>query len=249
MSAGLPVSGSFLNRLLGVLHKFAVPIALLAALFNLRDTIELMHVRDISRLAMFAVPAEILDRYNSCDYKYLFFCELKSNEPPNVPTACKELTGPARLNCEWSDNSQASTSWWTGLLGTPLVRLPILAVLTLPHLPDAFIHVVGNRWSRGHLEFSLGVLFVFAYITLMILALRQKSPGNLWYFAGAVIFGPYVVGLVFWLLQHVLAGASAVVIALAGIFTAALGTLGCWAVTTAHDVESLSVIFGFGPKH
>jgi len=186
---------------------------------------------------MFALGDEIIQRYSNCNYHFLFFCDPKPKTAP-VPAGCENKTGVARGAYILTDNGEAeSTSWWTGLLSNFYVKIAVGAVVTLPRLPDALIHMLKCRWKRGHLEFSLGVLFVYVYLTLMVVALREEGGGNLWYFACAIIAGPYLVAFVFWVLQHWLAGASPAVNWVAGLFTWILGGTLCTRLCFAHDIE------------
>jgi hypothetical protein len=221
-------------------------VFVISLLFNLSDLVKFSNVESIKSVDMFAMPSEILDRYSACDYKFLFFCTLKSEEPEVVPSACQNETGAARVACEWSDTGDATTHWWTGVLSLPYVKIPILAVITLPHLPDAMHHVLKDRWDRSRLDFSVGVFFLFGYLALMIVALRQKSPGNLWYFAIMVVFGPYLVAIVFWLLQHAVGGSAGGVRVAAEAVAGILGPTGCTLIATAEKVEWAGRLFGVG---
>ncbi len=183
-------------------------VFVVSSVLTLGEAVKNTKVESIESIDMFAMPSEILDRYSACDYHFLFFCTLKSEEPVVVPPACASVTGAARVACEWSDTSDTEQHWWTGVLSLPYVKIPILAVVTLPHLPDAMHHVLKDRWERSRLDFTLGVFFLFGYVTLMIVALRKKGPGKLWYFAVMVVFGPYLMAILFWLLQHTVGGTA-----------------------------------------
>ncbi len=221
-------------------------VFVISLLFNLSELVKFSKVESIKSVDMFAMPSEILDRYSACDYKFLFFCTLKSEEPEVVPAPCQNVTGAARVACEWSDTGDATPHWWTTVLSLPYVKIPILAVVTLPHLPDAIYHVLKDRWDRGRLDFSVGVFFVFGYLALMIVALRQKGSGTLWYFAVMVVFGPYLVAIVFWILQHSVGGSAGGIRVAADAVAGILGPTGCTMVATAEKVEWAGRIFGIG---
>jgi hypothetical protein len=133
------------------------------------------------------------------------------------------------------------------LLSNFYVKIAVGAVVTLPRLPDAVIHMLKCRWKRGPLEVSLGMLFLYGYYTLMVVAIRREGGGNLWYFACAVIAGPYLVAFVFWILQHWLAGASPLMDRLVAFFTWLFGSTLCSVLCMAHDVEMFQSGF-FHPR-
>ena len=212
-------------------------VFVVSSVLTLGEAVKKTKVESIESIDMFAMPSEILDRYSACDYHFLFFCTLKSEEPVVVPPACANVTGAARVACEWSDTSDTEQHWWTGVLSLPYVKIPILAVVTLPHLPDAMHHVLKDRWERSRLDFTLGVFFLFGYVTLMIVALRKKGPGKLWYFAVMVVFGPYLMAILFWLLQHTVGGTAGEIRIASEAITGIIGTTGCAFVSTAEKVE------------
>jgi hypothetical protein len=223
-------------------HAVTLAALVLVIVYNIG---ELLTTTGVDKLAkdqsMFSIPTEMSDRYNFCDYRFLFFCEPKSN---SIPAACLALTGVARATCILTDNGQAGSApsqapGWTSI---PIVKLVVGAVVILPRLPDATIHMLQSRWARGRLEFSLGLVFVFAYITLMVVALRQESSTKLWAFAAVVVAGPYLVIGIFWLFQHALAGASAGAEKFAAFMVASLGLPACLLVCIKHDAASLGKV-------
>jgi hypothetical protein len=125
----------------------------------------------------------------------------------------------------------------------PVLNVILAAAGMVPRLPDATLHMLGKRLRRGHLEFSLGMLFILGYITVMVVALRQQGP-VIWYFALAVVAGPWLVIGIFWILKHLLAGASYEAEKIATFFITAIGLPGCLMVCIHHDLESLGKILG-----
>jgi hypothetical protein len=184
--------------------------------------------------SMFSIPAEMSDRYNSCNYKYLFFCEAKSTF---ILPECEKLSGLARSTCILTASGKKSI--WASI---PYVNVVIGAVELLPRLPDAVIHMLGKRRGRGSLEFSLAVLFVVAYITTLVVALRQQSPSNLYLFAFMLIVGPYLVLGVFWLFQYALAEASLGANKAAAALLTTFGLPGCLLICIRHDLRSLAKV-------
>lgn len=226
------------------IHRIVTLGVLFVVLFyNLGELLKTPQVTEAAtNQSMFSIPAEISDRYNSCDYKYLFFCEPKSTDAPG----CENLTGIARSTCILTENGQAGSgadhpSRWASV---PFVNVIVAAAEILPRLPDAVIYMLRERWGRGSLEFSLGLVFVLAYVTLLVVALRQESPLNFWLFALAVVFGPYLMLGVFWLLQQALAGAAAETSKVAAILVSLIGLPGCLAVCIGHDFKSAVKVVG-----
>jgi hypothetical protein len=228
---------------LSVHHIVTLVVLFIVIVYNLGELLKTQGVAEVAaNQSMFSIPTEISDRYNSCDYKNLFFCEPKSTDVPG----CENLVGVDRATCILTDNGLAGTSAdqpsrWASV---PYVNVVLAAVEILPHLPDAVIHMLRERWDRGSLEFSLGLVFVFAYITLMVVALRQESPLNLWLFALAVVFGPYLMLGVFWLFQKALAGAAAKTTKVASMMVSTIGLPGCLAVCIRHDFKSAVKVVG-----
>jgi hypothetical protein len=203
---------------------------------------ELLKTRAVGTLArdqsMFSIPEEMSARYRSCDYQYLLFCQ---QNLPSVPPACANLAGLARSECILTDNGQAggarrgSSSW----LSVPYINVVVAAVVTLPRLPDATIHMLRERWTRGTLAFSLGLVFVVGYITMMVVALRSKGPAKMWMFAFVVVAGPYLISGLFWLFQYALVGASLRAESLTAALAAGVGLPTCLAICINHDAGSL----------
>ena len=225
-----------------VRHLVTLAALVLVIVYNIGELLRTPGVDELAKnQSMFSIPTEMSDRYNSCDYRYLFFCEPKST---SIPAACVALTGLARATCILTDNGQAGSAppqapSWTSI---PVVKVVVGAVVILPRLPDATIHMLQKRWARGRLEFSLGLVFVFVYVTLMVVALRQESSTKLWAFAAVVVAGPYLVIGIFWLFQHALAGASAGAEKFAAFMVASLGLPACLLVCIKHDAASLAKV-------
>jgi hypothetical protein len=228
---------------LSVHHIVTLAVLFIVIVYNIGELLKTSGVAEAAtNQSMFSIPAEMSDRYNSCDYKNLFFCEPKSTDVPG----CENLVGVDRATCILTDNGRADSgadqpSRWASV---PYVGVVLAAGEILPRLPDAVIHMLRERWGRGSLEFSLGLVFVLAYITLMVVALRQEGPLNLWLFALAVVFGPYLMLGVFWLLQKALAGAAAETTKIAAIMVSAIGLPGCLAVCIGHDFKSAAKVVG-----
>jgi hypothetical protein len=228
---------------LSIQHIVTLVVLFIVLFYNLGELLKTPGVADVAtNQSMFSIPTEISDRYDSCDYKYLFFCEPKSTDVPG----CDNATGLARSVCILTDNRQTGSapdhsSRWVTL---PYVGVLFAAAEILPRLPDAVIHMLRERWDRGSLEFSLGLVFVLGYVTLMVVALRQEIPANLWWFALMVVFGQYLMLGVFWLLQKALAGAAAETSKIAAILVSVLGLPGCLAICIKHDAESVAKAVG-----
>ena len=160
----------------------AIAALIFVMLFDMGELIKGVPIETIKDASMFAMPTELLERFDACDYKYLFFCDKKPNTR-NCVTG--RIEGPAQeLNGE-IPAAPPPESWWSkkwlngnsGFAFMPWAKGMLMAAVTLPvFLTPSFPSC--NVWHRGHLEFALGVLFVFAYITLMIVTLRQKNTGQ-----------------------------------------------------------------------
>jgi hypothetical protein len=220
-------------------HMVTLVVLAFVIIYNIGELLQTPKVEEVVKdQSMFAIPSEMSDRYNSCDYQYLFFCG-----PPasSVPAGCEALAGLQRATCILTNNGKAGSAphrvpSWTAI---PVVNVLIAAVVILPRLPDATIHMLRTRWQRGSLEFSLGLVFVIAYVTLMVVALRQEDSTNIWMFAAVVVGGPYLIIGVFWLLQHALAGASAGTEKFAAFMVSSFALPGCLLICIKHDAESL----------
>jgi hypothetical protein len=124
-------------------------------------------------------------------------------------------------------------------MSIPYLTTIIYAAEMLPRLPDAIHHMLKLRWGLGHLEFSMGVVFTLAYITLIVLALRSKSNLKFLYFVLGIVYGPYLILGIFWILQHALLGAASGVSATAAFLISLLGVPGCLLTCIGHESESL----------
>lgn len=234
-----PPASAHRSRRFSISHIVTLVVLVLMILYNLGEFLKSPTVEEIARdKSMFAIPSEMSERYKSCDYKLLFYCEPKAEE---IPEACKSLTGLARSGCILSNNGHfdPAPARASGLMSFPFIAIPAAAVITLPRMPDATIHVLRTRWNHGSIQFSLALVFVAAYVTLMVLALRSKEDAKLWIFATAVVVGPYLVIAAFSLLQHLLSGASATTEKFAAFMVSGLGLPACLLVCIRHDAESL----------
>jgi hypothetical protein len=214
-------------------------VLVIVIVYNAGEILKTSAVQEVVRdQSMFSIPAEMSERYDSCEYRYLFFCGQKSSA---VPAACANLTGFARASCILTDNGEAGSgapqaSSWQSLW---FVRMIVTAVVTLPRLPDATIHMLQDRWRRGSLQFSLGLVFVAVYLTLMVVTLRSTNSARLWMCACVVVTGPYLIAGIFWLLQQALTGASEGAEKFTALMVSVLGLPGCLLVCIQHDAESL----------
>jgi hypothetical protein len=253
---------------LSLQHILTLVVLAIVIVYNIGEILRTPVVADVAtNQSLFAISKEISDRYNVCEYKYLFFCEPK---PAEVRPSCENLSGLARDLCEqqahdthvprscenlraleevfciWTDNGRAEISperhpYWASI---PFIGIIYPAVEILPHLPDAVIYMLAERWKLGHLQFSLGLLFVSAYVTLMVVAFRLDNRMALVLFALAVVFGPYLLLGGFWLFQQALAEASAAANNIAAGVLAGLGLPTCLAICIKHDVGSVGKIIG-----
>jgi len=249
-------------------HILTLLVLGIVIIFNVGEFLRSPIVAQVStNQSLFAISKEISDRYNSCDYKYLFFCEPKPAEArpscenlsalardvcvaqaqdahAHVPRTCENLSALEEVFCIWTDNGRAEISasrhpYWASI---PFVGIIYPAVEILPHLPDAVIYMLGQRWKLGHVEFSLGLLFVFAYVTLMVVAFRLDNRMALLIFAVVVVFGPYLLLGVFWLFQRALGSASAEANYVAGGLVATVGLPTCLAICIKHDVGKVAEV-------
>jgi hypothetical protein len=206
--------------------------------YNIAELLKTTGVRNLaSDRTMFSIPEEMSARYQSCDYQYLFFCP--RTKSASVPPACANLTGLARSECILTDDGQAAGALREVPWFVASVKMVLAAVVTVPRLPDATIHMVRDRWTRGPLAFSLGLVFVAVYITMMVVALRSKGPAQMWMFAFVVVAGPYLISGIFWLFQYALVGASLRAERFTAALAAGVGLPTCLAICINHDAGSL----------
>jgi len=187
---------------------------------------------------MFSVPSEVFEEFQACNYKYLFFCEPKPGVAKCPSRADDESEWEVCVSVVTAPDFGApavAPRWWESI---PVVNLAVLATVMLPRLPDAGFQMLKVRWSQGPLEFQQGLLFLFIYFTLLVVALRQK-PGNLWYFVVTLVYGPYLIIGIFWLLQRALAHTSPSTIMHTGEATWGAGTAWCYVICAWHDLESI----------
>jgi hypothetical protein len=206
--------------------------------YNIAELLKTPAVGKLARdQSMFSIPEEMSARYQSCDYQYLFFCP--QTKSASVPPACANLAGLARSECILTDNGQAGDAPRAVPWFVASVKMVLAAVVTLPRLPDAIIHMLRDRWTRGTLALSLGLTFVAGYITMMVVALRSKGPARMWMFAFAVVAGPYLMTGIFWLFQYALAGATLRAEQFTAALAAGVGLPTCLAICINHDAGSL----------
>ena len=98
--------------------------------------------------------------------------------------------------------------------------------------------------EAGLTGISLGLVFVFAYITLMVVTLRRSFPANLLFFAGAVVIVPHAVCGVFWVLQQMTADAAAYITAMGSFMVTAIGLPTCLMICIKHDVGTATKMIG-----
>ena len=206
--------------------------------YNIAELLKTAGVRKLETdQSMFSIPEEMSARYQSCDYQYLFFCPHKKSA--SVPAACANLAGLARSECILTDNGQAGGAPREVPWFVRSVKMVLAAVVTLPRLPDATIHMLLDRRTRGPLEFSLGLTFVAGYVTMMVVALRSKGPARMWMFAFVVVAGPYLMTGIVWLFQYALVGATLRAEQFTAALAAGVGLPTCLAICINHDAGSL----------
>jgi hypothetical protein len=226
------------------LHIVLTAVAVcIVFIFDTGELVKSFKGAEAKTSGMFSIPSQIFDEFKSCNYEYLFVCELK----PGVAKCRSEAAGYDEQEvCISMATSPAfgapapATRWWESI---PMLNVIAYAGVMLPRLPDALIQMLKERWSEGRLEFSLGVVFVLAYFALMVVALRSKSSANFWFFVLAVVYGPYLVIGVFWVLQQAFAGAAAGASALAAWLISAVGLPTCLLICVGHDAESVAKAF------
>ena len=118
------------------------------------------------------------------------------------------------------------------------------AVEIAPRFPDAAIHMLVIRWGEGPLPFWLGVLFVMVYITLMVVGVRQTWPGGLMIFACVVVFGPWLTGALFWLVEHAAMAIDVQAAAFVAVLLPALGVPACLVICIGRDSHELGRLVG-----
>jgi hypothetical protein len=232
------------KRVLRIGHWLAIVTFVVVSIYDAGELVKEMREHEAATSAsVFAVATDLSARYNSCKYYLLFFCDDSSTIP-----GCDKATSLARAACKLSDNGnfsaeQTSNSFWRSI---PLVGLVAGAAITLPKIPDATIHMLKDRWGAGRLQFTVGLLFLFAWVALMVLALRRESPENLLWFAGAIVFGPYLLMGGFWLLQLIFDKAASGIDAIAAYVVSIVGLPGCVLLCTAHDAKEAAELIKAG---
>jgi hypothetical protein len=204
-----------------------------------KDLRENPNVREASA-AMFAVPNEIQDRYASCHYRYLVACD--TTPPPVVLPdlpQCRGLDPVRKQECNLAADAATPARPGIDWSRVPLVGIALTAIETVPHIPDAMTHVLVSRWRRDKIEFSVGLFYAFAWIAMMVVALRQKYPDNLLFLAIVVLAGPYLLEAVFWLLKWTFHSESAFVQYIAGKIVGVIGTWSCAVLALTHDVKEV----------
>lgn len=235
-----PAEESPLKRGFHCLHiVLAFAVAAIVLIFDTGEFLKAVNVKAVGNQSMFSIPSEIFSRFDSCDYRALFVCDVK---PVDAKCYRENPRDPEERGvCIAVVNSfqpAVAPSFTDRLASIPYLNIVLYSVVMLPRLPDALFQMLKDRWRMGHLEFSLGVVFVAAYITLMIVALREKSSMKLWAFIGAVVYGPYLILGVFWLLQHALLGAAAWATDAAAGLVSAFTLAGCLLISVGHSTES-----------
>jgi hypothetical protein len=226
----------------GGLHylKIGVTIVVLviAFVFDVGELLKQVNLKTVANPTMFSIPSEITTRFKACNYNYLFFCELKPAAAPCVNVRFSESEEEVCISVATApenDGPPRLPSW----MSIPYLTTIIYAAEMLPRLPDAIHHMLKLRWGMGHLEFSMGVVFTLAYITLVVLVLRSKSKIKFLVFVLAIVYGPYLILGIFWLLQHALLGAASGISAGAAFLISLLGVPGCLLTCIGHEGESI----------
>jgi hypothetical protein len=221
---------------------------LVILIFDGGEFVKQFNMKTVANASMFSVPTEITTRFKMCNYKFLFFCELK----PDVETCLNpKMTEDQRDLCIANVTSPPlgapaeETPWWAQ---NSYLKVILYSAVMLPRLPSAINYMLEYRWGLGHMEFSMGVVFTLAYITLIVVALRNKSTVKFWYFVLAVVYGPYLILGIFWILQHALLDAAAAVGACAAAVVYILGVPGCLLICMRHETEALAKAVGVVAK-
>jgi hypothetical protein len=227
----------------GGLHYLKIGLTILvlviALVFDLGELLKQINMKTLANPTMFSIPTEITTRFKACNYNFLFFCELKPAAKPCVDVRLSESEEAVCISVATApenDGPPRLPSW----ISIPYLTTIIYAAELLPRLPDAIWHMLKLRWGMGHLEFSMGVVFTLAYITLIVVVLRSKSTIKFLLFVLAIVYGPYVILGIFWLLQHALLGAASGVSASAAFLIWLLGVPGCLLTCIGHESESIA---------
>jgi hypothetical protein len=213
-------------------------VLVIAFIFDIGELLKQVNMKAVANPSMFSIPSEITTRFKACNYNYLFFCELKPAAAPCVDVRLSESEEAVCISVAVSqanDGPPRLPSW----ISIPYLTTAIYAAVMLPRLPDAIHHMLKYRWGLGHLEFSMGVVFTLAYITLIVVVLRSKSTLKFLYFVLVIVYGPYLILGVFWLLQHALLGAASGVSASAAFLISLIGVPGCLLTCIGHESESI----------
>ncbi|HXA57412.1 MAG TPA: hypothetical protein VNU84_08225 [Candidatus Acidoferrum sp.] len=238
-----PASHSARSRILRLSHWLAIVTFAIVAIYDSGELVkELRKHEAATSKSIFAVNTELEERYSKCTYHLLFFCDESGEQSSAAAPGCQNGTSVARSECALTDNgkfatSQPSDSVWSKI---PLVGLVVAAAVTAPKIPDAAIKMLKHRWTEGSLQFSVGLVFLFGWVALVVLALRQQSPENLLWLAAAIVFGPYLLMGGFWLLQHIFDTTAAGIDAMAGYLISIIGLPGCILMCTAHDAKEVA---------
>jgi hypothetical protein len=229
-----------LRFLLGAL---LVVMTVIAIVTEIGELASMLKPGAIANQSMFSIPSEITLRFTSCNYNFLFFCEQKpgvENCEQKIRDEAEQEVCIATVTSPSFNAAAVPTPKWQTI---PYVNVVLYSFVMLPRLPDSIIHMLKKRWGHGPMEFWLGVFFVLAYIALVVVVLKGKSPMKFWYFVLAIVFGPYLVIGVFWILQHALLGASAGAQAVTAFILGIFGPPLCTAACLGHDLDMVAHVF------
>jgi hypothetical protein len=233
-------------------HWLAAITLVLVAVYDAGELVkQIRKHEDATSTAMFSMPSDLDARYIDCDYHWLFSCTPRPGSPEYIAPGCENEVSWQQQTCTMAalgKNINADDSTHSFLQSIPLVGIVVAAIVRATQIPGALRDVLKQRYADGSLQFTVGLFFALAWIALMAVALRAKSPENLLWFALVVVFGPYLLTGVFWLLQHAFDTAASGVDAAAAYILSVIGLPGCILMCTAHDAKEIAELFKLGHK-
>jgi hypothetical protein len=195
----------------------------------------------ILSIPVMGVDQEITGYIASCDYHFVVICQKavdpcdQAGETNLQQTACRLSQGAPFGSAPLKHPGPLDYLWGAALM---VVRFP-----------DAAFHMLANRWGAGPTSFMTGVFFVLAYVTTVVVVLRQKFPINVYLGVFAILGGLPVLLDLFSLLQNVLAQAAPAATVYVAMAMTAFGVPFCLFCCIGHGVrsvgESLGIVAGW----
>ncbi len=194
---------------------------------------------DLSVIAVFDVRAQISERMNDCDYKYLVFCRTWEAECRDAHKTgldygvCVETHGGRQRPATPTERSIADAV----AHGPSIVTMVLGTFETLARFPDAAWHMLNARLAVGAVDFWMGVLFVLIYVTLIVGALRLPGSMRFWGPMVAVIAGLDITCGLFWLALQAFAKAGDKAVDIAAMGVTGVGVPVCLGICIGHGAS------------